>query len=164
MFVGQSRSNLDQPSPASALHSWFGLFLKALLKWPTSKSTISGLIFFFVPSLLETILNFLYVILDFTFLGFQIPTKPGLISKIWGYQFCSNVWCNKNRTKLISVLLLWLVRFLMRQTLKYIVSESKPQAFHSTTLKIKHLRDAFDLMPRNIFTALSSFILTNGRT
>ena len=29
----------------------------------------------------------------------------------------SNVWCNKNRTKLISVLLLRLVRFLMHQTL-----------------------------------------------
>ena len=31
-------------------------------------------------------------------------------------QWC-NIWCNKNRTKLISVLLLWLVRFLMHQTL-----------------------------------------------
>ena len=28
-----------------------------------------------------------------------------------------NVWCNKNRTKLISVILLWLVRFSMHQTL-----------------------------------------------
>ena len=70
----------------------------------------------------------------------------------------------QNRTIQNSNALLSLVRFWMHQTLKYIVSESKPQTFHSTTLKIKHLRDAFDLMPRNIFTALSSFILTNGRT
>ena len=34
----------------------------------------------------------------------------------------SNVWCNVNQTKLISVLLLWLVRFLMHQTLHLIAS------------------------------------------
>ena len=38
-------------------------------------------------------------------------------SDSWFEIWQNNVWCNKNQTKLISVLLLWLVRFLMHQTL-----------------------------------------------
>ena len=45
----------------------------------------------------------------------NVEAQRGLDPSTWYWY--SNVWCNENRTKLISVLLLWLVRFLIHQTL-----------------------------------------------